>query len=76
MDVESYHKGLMRRSVRTGSGILIGEMRDPATIETALMAAEQDMLLFHRFIPIRQSTALTGLRVFPEDKNGQIPMQL
>ena len=27
--------------------ILIGEMRDPATIETALMAAETGHLVFH-----------------------------
>ncbi len=36
----------MRRSVRPDV-ILIGEMRDPATIETALMAAETDILFFH-----------------------------
>ena len=64
VDVESYDKGLYAALREDPDVILIGEMRDPATIETALMAAETGHLVFPPFIPIRQSTALTGLWVF------------
>ena len=64
VDVESYDKGLYAALREDPDVILIGEMRDPATIETALMAAETGHLFFPPFIPIRQSTALTGLWVF------------
>ena len=57
--------------------ILIGEMRDPATIETALMAAETGHLVFstiHTNSAIDSIDRIVG--VFPEDKQPQIRMQL
>ena len=46
VDVESYDKGLYAALREDPDVILIGEMRDPATIETALMAAETGHLVF------------------------------
>ena len=46
VDVESYDKGLYAALREDPDVILIGEMRDPATIETALMAAEPGHLVF------------------------------
>ena len=44
-------RDFMRRSVSDPDVILIGEMRDPATIETALVAAETwDILFFPPFM--------------------------
>lgn len=52
-------------------------MRDPATIETALMAAETGHLVFstiHTNSAIDSIDRIVG--VFPEDKQPQIRMQL
>ena len=57
--------------------ILIGEMHDPATIETALMAAETGHLVFstiHTNSAIDSIDRIVG--VFPEDKQPQIRTQI
>lgn len=77
VDVESYDKGLYAALREDPDVILIGEMRDPATIETALMAAETGHLVFstiHTNSAIDSIDRIVG--VFPEDKQPQIRMQL
>lgn len=74
MDVESYDKGLYAALREDPDVILIGEMRDPATIETALMAAETGHLVFstiHTNSAIDSIDRIVG--VFPEDKQPQDP---
>ena len=77
VDVESYDKGLYAALREDPDVILIGEMRDPATIETALMAAETGHLVFstiHTNSAVDSIDRIVG--VFPEDKQPQIRMQL
>ena len=77
VDVESYDKGLYAALREDPDVILIGEMRDLATIETALMAAETGHLVFstiHTNSAIDSIDRIVG--VFPEDKQQQIRMQL
>lgn len=77
VDVESYDKGLYAALREDPDVILIGEMRDPATIETALVAAETGHLVFstiHTNSAIDSIDRIVG--VFPEDKQPQIRMQL
>ncbi len=77
IDVESYDKGLYAALREDPDVILIGEMRDPATIETALVAAETGHLVFstiHTNSAIDSVDRIVG--VFPEDKQPQIRMQL
>ncbi|WP_455902344.1 type IV pilus twitching motility protein PilT [Clostridium sp.] len=77
VDVESYDKGLYAALREDPDVILIGEMRDLATIETALMAAETGHLVFstiHTNSAIDSIDRIVG--VFPEDKQPQIRMQL
>lgn len=76
-DVESYEKGLYAALREDPDVILIGEMRDPAAIETALMAAETGHLVFstiHTNSAIDSIDRIVG--VFPENKQPQIRMQL
>lgn len=77
VDVESYDKGLYAALREDPDVILIGEMRDLATIETALMAAETGHLVFstiHTNSAIDSIDRIVG--VFPEGKQPQIRMQL
>ena len=77
MDVESYEKGLYAALREDPDVILIGEMRDPATIETALVAAETGHLVFstiHTNSAIDSVDRIVG--VFPENKQPQIRLQL
>ena len=77
VDVESYDKGLYAALREDPDVILIGEMRDLATIETALMAAETGHLVFstiHTNSAIDSIDRIVG--VFPEDKQPQIRIQL
>lgn len=77
MDVESYDKGLYAALREDPDVILIGELRDPATIETALVAAETGHLVFstiHTNSAVDSIDRIVG--VFPEDKQPQIRMQL
>ena len=77
MDVESYDKGLYAALREDPDVILLGEMRDPATIETALVAAETGHLVFstiHTNSAVDSIDRIVG--VFPEDKQPQIRTQL
>lgn len=77
IDVESYDKGLYAALREDPDVILIGEMRDPATIETALVAAETGHLVFstiHTNSAVDSIDRIVG--VFPENKQPQIRLQL
>ena len=77
LDTDSYGNALRAALREDPDVILIGEMRDPATIETALMAAETGHLVFstiHTNSAIDSIDRIVG--VFPEDKQPQIRMQL
>lgn len=77
MDVEDYEHGLYAALREDPDVILIGEMRSPETIETALMAAETGHLVFstiHTNSAVDSIDRIVG--VFPENKQPQIRLQL
>lgn len=77
VDVESYEDGLYASLREDPDVILIGEMRTPETIETALMAAETGHLVFstlHTNSAVDSIDRMVG--VFPENKQAQIRLQL
>lgn len=76
-DVEDYEKGLYAALREDPDVILIGEMRTPETIETALAAAETGHLVFstiHTNSAVDSIDRIVG--VFPENKQPQIRLQL
>lgn len=77
MDVEDYEHGLYASLREDPDVILIGEMRTPETIETALVAAETGHLVFstiHTNSAVDSIDRIVG--VFPENKQPQIRLQL
>lgn len=77
IDVEDYEHGLYAALREDPDVILIGEMRTPETIETALAAAETGHLVFstiHTNSAIDSIDRIVG--VFPENKQPQIRLQL
>lgn len=76
-DTESYSAGL-RAALREDPDILlIGEMRDMDTIETALTAAETGHLVFATLHTNSAADAIDRIvSVFPEGRQQQIRMQL
>lgn len=76
-DTESYPNGLRAILREDPDIILIGEMRDNITIETALVAAETGHLVFatlHTNSAVDSVDRLVG--VFPAERQPQIRMQL
>ena len=76
-DVEDYETGLYASLREDPDVILIGEMRTPETIETALTAAETGHLVFstiHTNSAVDSIDRIVG--VFPENKQPQIRLQL
>ncbi len=76
-DVEDYEHGLYASLREDPDVILIGEMRTPETIETALVAAETGHLVFstiHTNSAVDSIDRIVG--VFPENKQPQIRLQL
>lgn len=76
-DTESYPNGLSAILREDPDIILIGEMRDNITIETALVAAETGHLVFatlHTNSAVDSVDRLVG--VFPAERQPQIRMQL
>lgn len=76
-DTRSYGDGLRAILREDPDIILIGEMRDFATIETALTAAETGHLVFatlHTNSAVDSVDRIVG--VFPEERQPQIRMQL
>lgn len=76
-DTQSYAEGLRAILREDPDIILIGEMRDLATIETALTAAETGHLVF---ATLHTNSAVDSIdrivSVFPEARQGQIRLQL
>ena len=77
VDTVSYAEGL-RASLREDPDvILIGEMRDPETVETALTAAETGHLVFGTLHTNSCADSIDRLvDVFPEARQNQIRLQL
>lgn len=76
-DTESYVNGLRAILREDPDIILIGEMRDSATIETALTAAETGHLVFatlHTNSAVDSVDRIIG--TFPAEKHEQVRMQL
>lgn len=76
-DTESYSKGLRAALREDPDIILIGEMRDVDTIETALVAAETGHLVFATLHTNSAADSVDRIvSVFPEGRQPQIRMQL
>ena len=76
-DTRSYADGLRSILREDPDVILIGEMRDPNTIETALTAAETGHLVFATLHTNSAADAIDRIvNVFPEGQQKQIRLQL
>lgn len=76
-DTESYNNGLRAILREDPDVILIGEMRDLDTIETALTAAETGHLVFATLHTNSAPDSIDRIvQVFPEGRQQQIRMQL
>jgi twitching motility protein PilT len=77
MDVTSFHRGL-RASLREDPDvILVGEMRDKDTIETALLAAETGHLVLSTLHTVdAPETIARIITVFPPHQHRQLRLQL
>ena len=76
-DTQSYAAGLRAILREDPDIILIGEMRDPETIETAMTAAETGHLVFatlHTNSAVESIDRIVG--VFPAEKQQQVRLQL
>lgn len=77
MDTESFQKGLTSLLRADPDVILVGEMRDLATIEAALMAAETGHLVFATLHTNSAADTIDRIvDVFPTDQQEQIRVQL
>jgi len=76
-DTPSYPSGLRAALRQDPDVILIGEMRDPETIETALVAAETGHLVFSTLHTLdAPETVNRIIAAFPPHQQGQIRQQL
>ena len=76
-DTPSYASGLRAALRQDPDVILIGEMRDPETIETALTAAETGHLVFSTLHTLNATETLNRIvSVFPPHQQEQIRNQL
>jgi twitching motility protein PilT len=76
-DTESYATGLRAALRQDPDVILIGEMRDPETIETALVAAETGHLVFSTLHTLNAPETINRIvAVFPPHQHDQIRHQL
>jgi twitching motility protein PilT len=76
-DTESYASGLRAALRQDPDVILIGEMRDPETIETALIAAETGHLVFSTLHTLNAPETINRIvSVFPPHQHDQIRHQL
>ena len=76
-DVQDFHRGLRAMFREDADVVMIGELRDPETISTAITAAETGHLLFST---LHTNTAAQTIdRIidsFPPHQQGQIKMQM
>jgi twitching motility protein PilT len=76
-DTPSYASGLRAALRQDPDIILIGEMRDPETIETALVAAETGHLVFSTLHTLDAPETINRIvSAFPPHQQGQIRLQL
>jgi twitching motility protein PilT len=76
-DTETYASGLRAALRQDPDVILIGEMRDPETIETALIAAETGHLVFSTLHTLNAPETINRIvSVFPPHQHDQIRHQL
>ena len=76
-DVPSFKEGIMRSLRQNPDVILIGEMRDLATMEAALMAAETGHLVFSTLHTTGASQSIDRIiDAFPPDQQEQIRTQI
>ena len=76
-DTDSYASGLRAALRQDPDVILIGEMRDPETIETALVAAETGHLVFSTLHTLNAPETINRIvAVFPPHQHDQIRHQL
>jgi twitching motility protein PilT len=76
-DTETYGSGLRSALRQDPDVILIGEMRDPETIETALIAAETGHLVFSTLHTLNAPETINRIvAVFPPHQHDQIRHQL
>ncbi len=77
IDTESFRMGLRAALRQDPDVILIGEMRDPETIDTAMKAAETGHLLISTLhTPDAQSTIMRIVAMFPTDEQAVVRMRL
>lgn len=76
-DTESYASALRAALRQTPSVILLGEMRDFETVQTALTAAETGQLLLSTLHTVGAAKTIDRIvDVFPANQQGQIRVQL
>lgn len=76
-DTPSFHEGLNRIFRQAPDVIMIGEMRDPASFETAVQAAETGHLVISTMHANSATTAIERIiEIFPPEKQQQIRIQL
>ena len=77
IDTESFRMGLRAALRQDPDVILIGEMRDPETIDTAMKAAETGHLLISTLhTPDAQSTIMRIVAMFPPEEQTVVRMRL
>jgi twitching motility protein PilT len=77
VDTESFRAGLRAALRQDPDVVLIGEMRDPETIDTAMKAAETGHLLISTVhTPDAQSTVLRIIAMFPPEEQDVVRVRL
>ncbi len=77
VDTESFRMGLRAALRQDPDVVLIGEMRDPETIDTAMKAAETGHLLISTVhTPDAQSTVLRIISMFPPEEQDVVRVRL
>jgi twitching motility protein PilT len=77
LDTDSFRMGLRAALRQDPDVILIGEMRDPETIDTAMKAAETGHLLISTLhTPDAQTTIMRIVAMFPPDEQNVVRIRL
>jgi twitching motility protein PilT len=77
MDIANFHKGLRSILRQDPDVIMIGEMRDPETMATAMSAAETGHLVFSTLHTNSASQTIDRIiDSFPAEQQGQVTSQL
>jgi twitching motility protein PilT len=77
VDTESFRMGLRAALRQDPDVVLIGEMRDPETIDTAMKAAETGHLLISTVhTPDAQSTVMRIMAMFPPEEQDVVRIRL